>query len=439
SSKKRTAEELDPLQTESAQKIAKIHPFFGKKVDPVPAGPFQWLNPLGPTRSCLHGLNLNPKPSTKVAAFDLDGTLIKSEFGSSIKPLAPASWQWWRSSIPAKLKELAESGYTVIIVSNQALKPQALKTWKLKIPSIGAALPDVPFRLFAATAKDGFRKPMPGMWTELERIFREEGIEIDKINSFFVGDAAGRQYAGNKSDFSSTDRKWALNIGIPFFTPEAFAPNVSFQEYFLHLPPHTKYSLPGFHVSSLPDNLPSVTPTSTPVLPMPFKQELILFVGYPCLGKTSFYRHHFQSAGYIHINQDTLRTRDKCVKEMQKALQDGKSCVIDNTNRNAATRKYYIDIARQLKIQARCFLFTGSIELAWHNNLYRTYNLPPSIATTEPKRELVPYIGFSGFRDNFEEPQLEEGFTEIKKVNWVFNGTEEEKRYWSSWLQIDGK
>jgi len=57
----------------------------------------------------------------------------------------------------------------------------------------------------------------------------------------------------------------------------------------------------------------------------------------------------------------------------------------------------------------------------------------------EPKRELVPYIGFSGFRDNFEEPQLEEGFGEIKKVNWVFNGTEEEKRHWSLWLQIDGK
>jgi bifunctional polynucleotide phosphatase/kinase len=42
----------------------------------------------------------------------------------------------------------------------------------------------------------------------------------DRISSFFVGDAAGRQYPGRKSDFSSTDRKWALNIGIPFFTPE---------------------------------------------------------------------------------------------------------------------------------------------------------------------------------------------------------------------------
>lgn len=42
-------------------------------------------------------------------------------------------------------------------------------------------LPDVPFRIFAATAKDGFRKPIPGMWYELERIFKESGVEIGML------------------------------------------------------------------------------------------------------------------------------------------------------------------------------------------------------------------------------------------------------------------
>lgn len=42
----------------------------------------------------------------------------------------------------------------------------------------------------------------------------------DKSGSFFVGDAAGRQYPGGRQDFASTDRKWAINIGVPFFTPE---------------------------------------------------------------------------------------------------------------------------------------------------------------------------------------------------------------------------
>jgi bifunctional polynucleotide phosphatase/kinase len=37
----------------------------------------------------------------------------------------------------------------------------------------------------------------------------------DKKSSFFVGDAAGRP-----DDFASTDRKWAINVGLPFYTPE---------------------------------------------------------------------------------------------------------------------------------------------------------------------------------------------------------------------------
>ncbi|KAG5636108.1 hypothetical protein H0H81_009104 [Sphagnurus paluster] len=356
---KRKVHEMS-AHTESPQKINKIHPFFAKKVEQSSSestGSFKWLETLG--RTCLHGVNLSPKAFGKVAAFDLDGTLVRGpEFGhgnvkSVATPTAP-HWGWWRPNVPEKLKEAVDSGYTVVIISNQALKPAALKTWKLKISSIAAALPNIPFRLFAATAKDGYRKPMLGMWSELESILAKEGVTINKTESFFVGDAAGRQYSNNKSDFSSTDRKWALNVGISFFTPE----------------------------------------------------ELVLFVGYPCLGKTSFYLRHFEPAGYAHVNQDTLKTRNNCVKEVQKVLKQGKN----NTNRNVATRKYYVDIARELNVPTRLTSEAAIISLDANK-------LP----------------------DNFEEPELEEGFAEINQVNWVFRGTEVEKSYWSMWLQIDGK
>lgn len=94
----------------------------------------------------------------------------------------------------AKLR-LNSRRYSIILISNQALKQQHLDGWKKKIPLISAAvspavsfpnpfphrreqLPDVPFRILAASAKDGFRKPMPGMWNELERIFAEDGVRI---------------------------------------------------------------------------------------------------------------------------------------------------------------------------------------------------------------------------------------------------------------------
>lgn len=111
-----------------------------------------------------------------------------------------------------------------------------------------------------------------------------------------------------------------------------------------------EYTLPGFNVASLPPNgevcpfhintlplivytlaiiVPHITPTNTPLLPDSLdSKEIVLFVGYPAMGKSTFYRKHFEPAGYIHVNQDTLRTRDKCLQAVEETLQDGKSCVV---------------------------------------------------------------------------------------------------------------
>jgi bifunctional polynucleotide phosphatase/kinase len=61
------------------------------------------MEPLGGARSCLYGVNLQLVHGPKVAAFDLDGTLIKSSFMSE-------EWAWWTSSVPAMLKEVHEAG-----------------------------------------------------------------------------------------------------------------------------------------------------------------------------------------------------------------------------------------------------------------------------------------------------------------------------------------
>jgi len=165
----------------------------------------------------------------------------------------------------------------------------------------------------------------------------------------------------------------------------------------------------------------------------------VLFVGYPALGKSTFYRKYFEPSGYVHINQDILGSRDKCIKAVETALKAKSSVVVDNTNRDSKTRKYYIDVAKAYKIPIRCILFEGSFELAWHNNLYRAYNLPPSVAAKETQRELLPLMAFTSYRNAYEEPQLQEGFTEVKRVNWIFEGDEVERKRWSMWLQIDGK
>ena len=95
--------------------IRRVHPFFtkSKATSEVETGDFQWLSSLGSNGSCLHGVNLNPKSSSKVAIFDLDGTLIKSEFHNNKLVHGKPGWEWWKLNIPSKLAELHTSGLVV--------------------------------------------------------------------------------------------------------------------------------------------------------------------------------------------------------------------------------------------------------------------------------------------------------------------------------------
>jgi hypothetical protein len=44
-----------------------------------------------------------------------------------------------------------------------------------------------------------------------------------------------------------------------------------------------------------------------------------------------------------------------------------------------------------------------------------------------------------GYTKDYEVPTMSEGFSEIKTINWVFEGDAEAKRRWSMWLQLDGE
>jgi bifunctional polynucleotide phosphatase/kinase len=425
SKRKATASREEP----AAKK--RIHPFFEKNnasTSEEDNGPVKWLSDLGAT--CLHGVHLTPENRVKVAAFDIDGTLIRTKSGDKW-PQGPEDWVWWKgkavAQIPKALVQLYEDGYSIILISNQG-RPASLKDaeakkkwineWKKKIALMTVDVSGVPFQVLAPIAKDHYRKPNPGTWHALEKLFAESGTVIDSTLSFYVGDAAGRP-----GDHESTDRKFALNIGLTFYTPE---------EYFEKAQPRD-FKLEGFHPSSLSLDLPLFTPTSTSLLPIkPSPPEIVLFVGYPSSGKSSLYQRYFALADYVHVNQDTLKTKPRCLKAVETAIRAGKSCVVDNTNRNKKTRKDYVDLAKKLKTPIRCMWLNVSRELAWHNNLYRAF-YP---ADPAQKRSILPQAVYGSFRSEFEEPTIDEGFSEVRSINWVFEGTEDERKRWNAWLQI---
>lgn len=157
-------------------------------------------------------------PSRKVAAFDLDDTLITAAPGSKWAKSA-TGWKWWDASVPAKLKKLHSEGYLVVIISNQgniSLKENAktlpkdtvsLANFKAEITAILCQL-DLPVSVYAATEQDKYRKPRVGMWQEMLEDYDLEGDgSIDLQQSFYVGDAAGRAKTGKRrKDHACSDR-----------------------------------------------------------------------------------------------------------------------------------------------------------------------------------------------------------------------------------------
>lgn len=182
----------------------------------------------------------------KVAAFDMDSTLIKSISGLKFGRGAH-DWQWWNNQVVSAIKQKVEEKYVIAIFTNQGStvvlqnNPSASKSYLIlrsKINQIAASLKnivDAPILVFAATQLPGkkhrkicsseethkrTRKPEIGMWEELLRYLKlslGEEIELDMKKSFFVGDAAGRE-----GDFLDSDKKFAENIGILFEVPDTF-------------------------------------------------------------------------------------------------------------------------------------------------------------------------------------------------------------------------
>ena len=154
----------------------------------------------------------------KVAAFDLDDTLITAAAGSKWAKSA-TGWKWWDVSVPAKLKNLHNDGYLVVILSNQnniSLKdnPKTLQkdaaslvNFKAQVTAVLRQL-DLPISVYAATESDGYRKPRIGMWQEMlgdYKLEREESIDLKQ--SFYVGDAAGRAKTDKRrKDHACSDR-----------------------------------------------------------------------------------------------------------------------------------------------------------------------------------------------------------------------------------------
>ena len=169
--------------------------------------------------TCLIGGSPGLKESPKIASFDMDDTIITRKSGAKF-PVNADDWLILNDIVKPTIQKLDKEGFKIVIFTNQAgiekgkTKAEDIKK---KVANIAKEL-EVEMQVFVASHEDEYRKPGTAMWTLLANKYNGKA-KIDMKASFFCGDAAGRKTATHK-DFSDSDFKFALNVGIEFKTPE---------------------------------------------------------------------------------------------------------------------------------------------------------------------------------------------------------------------------
>jgi len=348
--------------------------------------------------TCFVGSSPSLKHSAKLASFDMDDTIITRKSGAKF-PINADDWIFLNDKVVPCLKKLAADGFKIVIFTNQmgvTTGKSKIEDIKKKVANIAAAM-DIEMQVLAATGEDEYRKPGLGMWTLFNQKFNGN-IKVDMKVSFYCGDAAGRK-DGKHKDFSDSDLKFGLNVGLPFKTPE----NLFFGE-------KDKIEVKGFNPSTVPETGELIVGKGDKVAFV--EKEMVLMVGAPGSGKSTFCVNYLPK--YVRVNRDTLKTKEKCYKVADEALSQGKSVVIDNTNPKKEDRRYFIDLAKKHGVKVRCFEVLTPKDICFHNDYQRIAN--DKRKHLSGKAGSIPIHTFFKYK---EEPSTAEGFYEVNKVNFI--------------------
>jgi len=159
--------------------------------------------------------------SNKALFLDLDGTIIETASGKKF-PKNKYDWKF-KQGILKKIKQYYESGYKIIIVSNQAGIEYGYVSKEDFEDKLKVIIQDIKNHTGASNvygdycpeSRSFYRKPNPGMGyaAAIEH-------ELNLAHCIMVGDASGLD-----DSFSDSDKKFARNCNMMYFDINSFLDN----------------------------------------------------------------------------------------------------------------------------------------------------------------------------------------------------------------------
>jgi len=143
--------------------------------------------------------------------------------------------------------------------------------------------------------------------------------------------------------------------------------------------------------------------------------ELVIMIGLPGAGKTSFHRARFAPT-HVHVSKDLMRNRrDRQQRQLaliDEALAAGRSVVVDNLNVTAADRAALIGAARRRRASVIGYVFSTDVGESIRRNRGRA------------GRERVPVVAIHTAAKRFQPPAQDEGFDRLERVRAEAGGFE---------------
>ena len=310
-------------------------------------------------------------PRSKVAAFDMDGTLLV--WRTTGWPSKLSDYELWNSAVITKLRTLYdEEGYQLVIISNQgairsAFTGKKATAVKSLIEWLIATI-DRPISVVLSTdKKKGFHKPSVKLWQAAQHLFGSSSKSWSIADSFYVGDSVG----DDNDAQGGVDIALARNVSqmtgqtLRFFTPDDyFGPSHAQQRQKLT---STVVAVPNAVLSAraalCSGNLCHQDSDHK-------KPLLLMLVGAQGSGKSTVAQRivEHNPDQWAHFSQDTIQNgkpgkREQVEAAVERALHENKCVIVDRMHLDASQREPFVALAQRLSVPVHALVLNPPLAL----------------------------------------------------------------------------